>query len=185
MRRLHCIFLKFCREQLIIKHFTQIVKSKKLDLNKDLRRNPSWRLTIESYDLGSTFWSISWSCDSVCGQTSTRKKAASVLKKCFSDETQKICVNFLYFACVKLIKYSPQCYYIVKSSPEQFDQLYPQTQGVKTCLSKFEFSANFPIGLHMILQIQIKKIKNALLYLMWKNILTKNPFRFNLEALLK
>ena len=30
-------------------------------------------------------------------------------------------------------------------------------QGGRTHLPKFKFSANFPIGLHMILQIEIKK----------------------------
>ena len=34
-------------------------------------------------------------------------------------------------------------------------------QGGRTRLPKFKFSANFLIGLHVILQIQIKKIKNA------------------------
>ena len=59
-----------------------------------------------------------------------------------------------------------------------------QKQGGKTRLPKFKFFANFPIGLHMILQIQIKKFKNGL-YLMWKNILTENPLRFNIEPPLK
>ena len=47
-----------------------------------------------------------------------------------------------------------------------------------------KFSAKFPIGLHVILQIQIKKIENDC-YLMWKIILTENPSRFNVEPLLK
>ena len=34
-------------------------------------------------------------------------------------------------------------------------------QGDRTRLPKFKFSANFPIGLHVILQLQIKKFKNA------------------------
>ena len=59
--------------------------------------------------------------------------------------------------------------------------------GGRKRLPKFKFSANFPIGLHVLLQIEIKKntkIKNVL-YLMWKNISTENPLRFNLEPLLK
>ena len=51
----------------------------------------------------------------------------------------------------------------------------------RTRLPKFKFSANFPIGLHVILQKLIKKAQ----YLMWKIILTKNPLKFNLELLLK
>ena len=43
---------------------------------------------------------------------------------------------------------------------------------------------NFPIGLHAILQIQIKKFENDC-YIMWKIILTENPSRFNVEPLLK
>ena len=39
----------------------------------------------------------------------------------------------------------------------------------RTCLPKFRFSANFPIGLHIIVQIQMKKFKNAQ-YLRWKNM---------------
>ena len=42
----------------------------------------------------------------------------------------------------------------------------------------------FPIGLHVILQIQIKKFENDC-YVMWKIILTENPSRFNVEPLLK
>ena len=33
-------------------------------------------------------------------------------------------------------------------------------RGGRTRLPKFKFSAKFPIGLHVILQIQIKKIEN-------------------------
>ena len=51
-------------------------------------------------------------------------------------------------------------------------------------LPKFKFSAKFPIGLHVILQMQIKKFENAC-YIMWKIILTENPSRFNVEPLLK
>ena len=51
-------------------------------------------------------------------------------------------------------------------------------------LPKFKFSAKFPIGLHVILQIQIKKIENDC-YIMWKIILTENPSRCNLAPLLK
>ena len=56
--------------------------------------------------------------------------------------------------------------------------------GGRTRLPKFKFSAKFPIGLHVILQIQIKKIGNDC-YIMWKIILTENPSRFNVEPLLK
>ena len=53
-------------------------------------------------------------------------------------------------------------------------------EGGRTRLQKIKFSANFNMGLHVILQIQIRQFKNAK-FLMWKNILTKNPLRFNLE----
>ena len=53
-----------------------------------------------------------------------------------------------------------------------------------TRLPKFKFSAKFPIDLHVILQIQIRKFENDC-YIMWKIILTKNPSRFNVEPLLK
>ena len=36
-------------------------------------------------------------------------------------------------------------------------------QGGRTRLPKFKFSANFPIGLHVILQIQIKENKKYLI----------------------
>ena len=51
-------------------------------------------------------------------------------------------------------------------------------------LLKFKFSAKFPIGLHVILQIQIKNFENDC-YIMWKIISTENPSRFNVEPLLK
>ena len=57
-------------------------------------------------------------------------------------------------------------------------------RGGRTRLPKFKFSAKFPIGLHVILQIQIKKFENDC-YIMWKIILTENPSRFNVEPLLK
>ena len=56
--------------------------------------------------------------------------------------------------------------------------------GGRKRLPKFKFSVKFPIGLHVILQIQIKKFENDC-YLMWKIILTENPSRFNVEPLLK
>ena len=59
-----------------------------------------------------------------------------------------------------------------------------KTRGGRKRLPKFKFSAKFPIGLHVILQIQIKKFENDC-YLMWKIILTENPSRFNVEPLLK
>ena len=51
-------------------------------------------------------------------------------------------------------------------------------------LPKFKFSAKFTIGLHVILQIQIRKFENDC-YIMWKIILTENPLRFNVEPLFK
>ena len=56
--------------------------------------------------------------------------------------------------------------------------------GGRKRLPKFKFSAKFPIGLHVILQIQIKKFENDF-YIMWKIILTENPSRCNLAPLLK
>ena len=56
--------------------------------------------------------------------------------------------------------------------------------GGRTRLPKFKFSAKFPIGLHVILQIQIRKFENDC-YIMWKIILTENPSRFNVEPPLK
>ena len=56
--------------------------------------------------------------------------------------------------------------------------------GGRKRLPKFKFLAKFPIGLHVILQIQIKKFENDC-YLMWKIVLTENPSRFNVEPLLK
>ena len=56
--------------------------------------------------------------------------------------------------------------------------------GGRKRLPKFKFSAKFPIGLHVILQIQIKKFENDC-YIMWKIILTENPSRCNLAPLLK
>ena len=58
------------------------------------------------------------------------------------------------------------------------------SRGGRKRLPKFKFSAKFPIGLHVILQIQIKKFENDC-YIMWKIILTENPSRFNVEPLLK
>ena len=57
-------------------------------------------------------------------------------------------------------------------------------RGGRKRLPKFKFSAKFPIGLHVILQIQIKKLENNC-YIMWKIILTENPSRCNLAPLLK
>ena len=48
-------------------------------------------------------------------------------------------------------------------------------QGGRTRLPKFTFSANFPIGLHVILQLQIKKKSKMPNILCKKNILTENP----------
>ena len=56
--------------------------------------------------------------------------------------------------------------------------------GGRTRLPKFKFSAKFPIGLHVILQIQIRKFENDC-YIMWKIILTENSSRFNVEPLFK
>ena len=63
------------------------------------------------------------------------------------------------------------------ASPEKIS-----IRGGRTQLPKFKFSAKFPIGLHAILQIQIKKFENDC-YIMWKIILTENPSRFNVEPL--
>ena len=57
-------------------------------------------------------------------------------------------------------------------------------QGGRKRLPKFKFSAKFPIGLHVILQIQIRKFENDC-YIMLKIILTENPSRCNLAPLLK
>ena len=57
-------------------------------------------------------------------------------------------------------------------------------QGGRKRLPKFKFSAKFPIGLHVILQIQVTKFENDC-YIMWKIILTENSSRFNVEPLLK
>ena len=64
------------------------------------------------------------------------------------------------------------------------ENLLSASGGGRKRLPKFKFLAKFPIGLHVILQIQIKKFENDC-YLMWKIILTENPSRFNVEPLLK
>ena len=56
--------------------------------------------------------------------------------------------------------------------------------GGRTCLPKFKFSAKFPIGLHVILHLQIKKLKFALHRIM-KIILSEKPLELNIELLLK
>ena len=66
----------------------------------------------------------------------------------------------------------------------QIDKINSTFQGGRKRLPKFKFSAKFPIGLHVILQIQIKKFENDC-YIMWKIILTENPSRCNLAPLLK
>ena len=75
-----------------------------------------------------------------------------------------------------------QISYIIKT--EGAIALIFQYQGGRKRLPKFRFSAKFPIGLHVILQIQIRKFENDC-YIMWKIILTENPWRFNVEPLLK
>ena len=57
-------------------------------------------------------------------------------------------------------------------------------RGAGNDLPKFKFSVKFPIGLHIILQLQIKKFKIAY-YLKCKIILTENPLRCSLAPLLK
>ena len=57
-------------------------------------------------------------------------------------------------------------------------------QGGRTCLLKFKFSAKFPIVLHMILELQIKKFKTCLTQ-MRKIILTQNPLGFIFAPLFK
>ena len=64
------------------------------------------------------------------------------------------------------------------------DLVFVTGGGGRTRLAKSKFSAKFLIGLHVILQIQIKKFENDC-YFMWKIILTENPSRFNVEPLLK
>ena len=59
-----------------------------------------------------------------------------------------------------------------------------RSRGGRTRLPKFKFSANFPIGLHVILELQIKKFKTCL-NRMRKIILTENPLGFDREPLLK
>ena len=59
-------------------------------------------------------------------------------------------------------------------------------RGGRTRLPKFKFSTKFHIGLHVILQIQIKKKnQNSLKIICEKIILTENPLEFNLELLFK
>ena len=71
-----------------------------------------------------------------------------------------------------------------KEREEGASYTFFNSRGGRKRLPKFKFSAKFPIGLHVILQIQIKKFENDC-YLMWKIILTENPSRFNVEPLLK
>ena len=59
-----------------------------------------------------------------------------------------------------------------------------QNAGGRTCLPKVKFSAKFPIGLHVILQIQIRTFKKGSNHT-WKIILTENPLECNLALLLK
>ena len=61
--------------------------------------------------------------------------------------------------------------------------LWYSCQGCRTRLPKFRFSAKFPIGLHVALQIQIRKFENDC-YVMWKIILTKNPSWSNFKWVL-
>ena len=60
----------------------------------------------------------------------------------------------------------------------------PRGGGGRSNLPKFKFSVEFPIGLHIVLKLQIKKFKIAY-YLKCKSILTENPLRCNLAPLLK
>ena len=79
------------------------------------------------------------------------------------------------------------CPAVSKLSPNPYGLNYSLVVcagGGRKRLPKFKFSAKFPIGLHVILQIQIKKFENDC-YLMWKIILTENPSRCNLAPLLK
>ena len=75
------------------------------------------------------------------------------------------------------------CLHLYKTEGEWNDACVSRGGGRKR-LPKFKFSAKFPIGLHVILQIQIKKFQNDC-YIMWKIILTENPSRCNLAPLLK
>ena len=64
------------------------------------------------------------------------------------------------------------------------EPVYSTGGGGRKRLPKFKFSAKFPIGLHVIIQIQIRKFENDC-YIMLKIILTENPSRCNLATLLK
>ena len=60
-----------------------------------------------------------------------------------------------------------------------------QLKGGGSDLPKFKFSVEFPIGLHVILQLRIKKINKTAYHHKCKIILTKNPSRCDLAPLLK
>ena len=62
-----------------------------------------------------------------------------------------------------------------------FNSIY---QGGRTRLHKFKFLAKFPIGLHMILEPQIKKFKSCLNQML-KIILNENPSGCSLAPLFK
>ena len=51
----------------------------------------------------------------------------------------------------------------IKTQPPHIEGVFlsQKISGGRTRLPKFKFLANFPIGLHVILQIRIKKIKSA------------------------
>ena len=88
---------------------------------------------------------------------------------------------FFIYLLIFFIYYNFMVAWTVKSCLTPFES---KIQGGRKWLPKFKFSAKFPLCLHVILQIQIKKIENDC-YIMWKIILTENPSRFNVEPLLK
>ena len=75
------------------------------------------------------------------------------------------------------------CYHQVQNWQRLFYRIH-NPGGGQSDLPKFKFSVEFPIGLHVILQLQIKKFKTAH-YRKCKIILTENLLRCNHAPLLK
>ena len=91
---------------------------------------------------------------------------------------KKLRVHFLFICVFRKYMFCVQLY--GKWACWGRYNLYFEARGGQTWLPEFKFSAKFPIGLHVILQIQIKKFENDC-YIMWKIILTENPSRFMLN----
>ena len=89
--------------------------------------------------------------------------------------------NLMLFVSVRLV-FSCALQYLCYNRGRHAASLIGR--GGRTRLPKFKFSANFPIGLHVILELQIKKFKTCL-NRMRKIILTENPLGFDREPLLK